>query len=109
MNREAQEEELKPAQIVLAFFVMDQYYVYILYSELIDKFYVGQTVDIDKRLLFHNDSQRNNIWTKRGIPWVLKKAILFNSRAEALKAEKFIKSQKSRKVILDIIQNGYNK
>ncbi|MBR9775371.1 MAG: GIY-YIG nuclease family protein [Cytophagales bacterium] len=94
---------------MLAFFVMDQYYVYILYSELIDKFYVGQTVDIDKRLLFHNDSQRNNIWTKRGIPWVLKKAILFNSRAEALKAEKFIKSQKSRKVILDIIQNGYNK
>ena len=109
MNREAQEEELKPAQIVLAFFVMDQFYVYILYSELIDKFYVGQTGDIDKRLLFHNDSQRNNIWTKRGIPWVLKKAILFNSRAEALKAEKFIKSQKSRKVILDIIQNGYNK
>jgi putative endonuclease len=53
--------------------------------------------------------KKNNIWTKRGIPWVLKKAIPFNSRTEALKAEKFIKSQKSRRVILDIIQNGYHK
>ncbi|WP_339923944.1 GIY-YIG nuclease family protein [uncultured Cyclobacterium sp.] len=88
---------------------MEQFFVYIIYSEAIDKFYVGQTGNIDNRLLFHNDSEKNNIWTKRGIPWVLKTSIPFNSRTDALKAEKFIKKQKSRKLILDIIQNGYIK
>jgi len=88
---------------------MEQFFVYIIYSDSIDKFYVGQTGNIDNRLHFHNDFEKNNIWTKRGIPWVLKITIPFKSRTEALKAEKFIKKQKSRKLILNIIQNGYNK
>ena len=88
---------------------MEQFFVYIIYSDSIDKFYVGQTQNIDNRLEFHNNSQKNNIWTKRGIPWVLKTTISFKSRTEALIAEKFIKKQKSRKLIQEIIQNGYNK
>ncbi len=88
---------------------MDQHYVYILYSETIDKYYVGQTEDTEKRLSFHNDPEKNNIWTQRGIPWVLKISIAFPSRTEAIKAERFIKSQKSRKFIREIILNGWKK
>ena len=87
---------------------MGAFYVYILYSRSLDRYYVGQTSDVEKRLSFHNDTKRNRIWTKRGIPWELKIRIPFPSRAEAVSAESFIKKQKSRRTILAIIDNGWD-
>ncbi|WP_152520462.1 GIY-YIG nuclease family protein [Cyclobacterium qasimii] len=62
-----------------------------------DKFYVGQTENIDKRLLFHNNSEKNNIWTKRGIPWELKTVIPFMSPTDAVKAKRLKKTGKTGK------------
>ena len=47
------------------------YTVYILYSVLIDKFYVGYTNNIERRLKEHN--RRKGKYTDRGIPWVLRR------------------------------------
>ncbi len=88
---------------------MDNFFVFIIYSSKIDKFYIGQTKDVDSRLKFHNDPKKNKIWTRRGIPWELKHKIICLNRAEAMKTEKFIKNQKSRKTIESIIKNGWNK
>jgi len=54
----------------------------------------------------HND-QRNKKWTKNGQPWFLKKVIEFETKSDALKAEKFIKKQKSRVLIEKIIIEGW--
>ena len=74
------------------------YFVYILYSEKIDKYYVGKTENPKVRLEFHN-SDLNRIWTKRGQPWEIVKLIEFENSTLSSKSERFIKKQKSRKFI----------
>jgi putative endonuclease len=74
------------------------YFVYILYSEKIDKYYVGKTENPKVRLEFHN-SDHNRIWTKRGQPWKIVKLIEFENSTLSSKSERFIKKQKSRKFI----------
>ena len=56
----------------LAFFVFiiyPMFYVYILYSQSADKFYVGQTSDVHKRLREHNNPLENSKFTAKFIPW----------------------------------------
>ncbi len=81
------------------------HFVYILYSEKIDRYYIGYTSDVQKRLLFHN-SDKNKIWSKRGRPWKLMITIPYEDKSSALKAEKQIKRMKSKKYIEDVIKNG---
>src|SRR5215471_18623082 len=80
--------------------------LYFLYSSSLDKYYVGQSADVNERVLFHNSSL-NNIWTKRGKPWLLIACFEFPSKRDALIAERFVKKQKSRKTIEKIIEQGY--
>ena len=86
---------------------MEVFYVYILYSEKLKKHYIGFSSDIEKRLDYHNSTKYNHIWTKRGIPWNLVFKHAFDNKPEALKAEKFIKKQKSKQFILKLIQKGW--
>jgi putative endonuclease len=46
---------------------MSDWYLYILYSSKIDKFYIGHTSDLSLRLSRHNAGWGK--YTKRGIPW----------------------------------------
>lgn len=46
------------------------YYVYVIYSVDFDRFYIGQTQDIHKRLLRHNAGLE--FATKPFIPWIIK-------------------------------------
>ncbi len=55
------------------------------------------------RLNFHN-SELNKIWSKRGKPWDLIITFPFNNKTDALRAEIFIKKQKSTKYIISIIE-----
>ena len=66
------------------------FYVYILYSEGLGKYYVGYTSDLANRLIHHNS--RQNKWTKRGAPWTMVHHIAVENRAEAMKLERKIKN-----------------
>ena len=46
-----------------------KYHVYILYSRSLDRFYVGQTKDLQNRLVEHN--QGESAYTSTGSPWTL--------------------------------------
>ena len=82
------------------------YYVYILYSKLADKYYVGSTNNVERRLREHNELAINRFTTKYR-PWELKLYFeVGESRSVALQIEKHIKKQKSRKYIEDIISRG---
>jgi len=82
------------------------YFVYILYSSKIDRYYVGFSTDVNNRLSYHSSVTYNRIWTKRGIPWDLKFKQAFADKRSALKAEKYIKRMKSRVFIENLIKNG---
>jgi len=75
--------------------------VYILYSEKVDIYYVGSTGNLEDRLRRHNSGR--STFTKRGHLWVLVYQKHYITKFEAYKAELYIKSQKSRKFIEDLI------
>ncbi len=74
---------------------------YILYSKKIDSFYIGSTSDIHDRLQRHNSGRSK--YTKRGIPWSIVFEKSFDTKSEAYQYELYLKSQKSRKYIEELI------
>ena len=48
-----------------------EFYIYILYSESIDKFYIGYSKNPFERLEQHNSSMYNT-YTSKGRPWNIK-------------------------------------
>ena len=76
------------------------YYIYILFSETADKFYVGYTQSPKERLWKHNKQEHFNTFTRKFRPW--KMMALFEVSTDknlAIQFERFIKKQKSRKFI----------
>jgi len=45
------------------------FYTYILFSEKLNKYYIGSSNNPQKRLVRHNAG--HNAFTKTGIPWIL--------------------------------------
>ena len=79
----------------------EQFYIYILYSTTKDRYYIGQTNNIEKRLLRHNNKEVRS--TKHGVPWNLVYQETFLTRSEAIKRERYLKSLKSRVFIEKLI------
>ena len=80
------------------------FYVYILKSEIVNKFYTGSTSNLEKRIEFHNSPRAR--WTKKYQPCVLIHSEEFNSRSDAVKREKFLKSLKGIEKKLDLIKEN---
>jgi predicted GIY-YIG superfamily endonuclease len=78
-------------------------FLYILFSESADRYYVGVSSDPHRRLEFHNTKERG--FTARYRPWKLVFIKEYTSRSEAQGAEKKIKNWKSQKMIIQLI-NG---
>jgi putative endonuclease len=79
------------------------YFVYILYSEKADRYYIGSTSDVDKRLQKHNLGGTAS--TRPGRPWKLVYTETLQTKTDALVREKQIKKKKSRKYIEWLIRS----
>ena len=77
------------------------YKVYILYSSIVNQYYVGHTQNIEERLARHNSGR--SLSTKKGKPWILVYTETFESRSEAMVREKGIKKMKSSAYIEQLI------
>jgi putative endonuclease len=77
------------------------YTLYILYSERLDRYYVGYTNDLPRRLSEHNRSKGK--YTDSGIPWILVYSESFASKKDAMDREKYIKSRKSKKYLIELV------
>jgi putative endonuclease len=77
------------------------FWVYILQSETTGKPYIGQTSDLEKRLLRHNsDESGSNRFTHRQKgPWRLIYSEEMKSRSQAMRQEKYLKSGHGREWI----------
>ena len=76
-------------------------HTYILFSEKLNKYYVGSTTDIERRIEEHNRGKEK--FTKTGMPWVIVYSEEFEILANARQRELQIKKQKSRKYIEQLI------
>ena len=70
---------------------------YILYSEKLDRYYIGATDNFPQRLEQHNAATQKA--TKGGVPWRLAYREEFDTKSEAMARERAIKNKKSRKYI----------
>ncbi|WP_209332958.1 GIY-YIG nuclease family protein [Lunatimonas salinarum] len=82
------------------------HFVYIIQSELDGTFYIGESKDPTDRLEKHNRPHKG--FTARKQPWKIVYTEEFNSRAEAKKREAFLKKQKSRQFLVDLISKNTN-
>ena len=80
------------------------YFVYIIYSEKIDKYYIGYTSDLHNRVRRHNANSKG--FTNTGKPWTLVYFEQFDSKKEAANREKYLKAWKSKKKIEALIKSG---
>ncbi|MFC0878468.1 GIY-YIG nuclease family protein [Saccharicrinis sp. FJH2] len=82
------------------------HFVYIIYSRLKDRFYIGETKDIKRRLDKHNSGFYNNASTKFTKDWKLFLTIKCNNRSQALKLERYIKKMRNRKFYQKLQNNA---
>ena len=80
------------------------FFVYIIYSLSLDKYYVGYTTDIEKRLTEHNTGI--SVFTSKAMDWKVKWSKTFESRYDAMNEEKRIKAKKNRKYIEWLISSS---
>ena len=87
-------------QRVLQFSVTMIYYVYIIFSTSLGRYYVGHTHELDKRIRDHNSGLNRS--TKNGLPWELVTYFECGMRGEAIKLENKIKKRGIRRFSNDL-------
>ena len=75
--------------------------VYVLFSEKLNKFYVGACVDLERRLYEHNIGHSK--FTSLGIPWRLVYKEDYPDLPLAKRRELEIKRKKSRQYLLKLL------
>jgi putative endonuclease len=83
---------------------MDEFVVCILYSKKFGKDYTGFTSNLLERFKSHNHLNTKG-YTIKFRPWQVIHVEFFNSKIDAIKREKQLKSGVGRKFIQNIIKN----
>ena len=73
------------------------YYVYILFSQKLNKRYIGSTSNLRNRVKEHNFGESK--FSSSGIPWKLIYYEAFLNKKDAVREEKFLKTGKGRERI----------
>jgi putative endonuclease len=76
------------------------FYVYILRSQSLQKYYVGSTQEVSNRLREHNHGESRS--TRPGVPWELVRTEEFQTRAEAVRQENRIKARGIGRYLSDV-------
>ena len=78
--------------------------VYIIYSEKLNKFYIGYSSNVQERLRKHN--RRSKGFSFLGRPWVLVYTESFDNKKDAMDRERQLKNWKNRERIETLIRTG---
>ncbi len=74
------------------------FYVYILQSQIFpDRFYIGYTADLKRRLYEHNNGL--SVHTKKYKPWYLKNYVAFQDEEKARRFERYLKTGSGRRFV----------
>jgi putative endonuclease len=77
------------------------FYIYIIYSKSLSKYYVGSCQNVEERVAGHLNSRSR--FTKSAKDWELKYTETFATRSEACQRERQIKKMKSKIYIENLI------
>jgi putative endonuclease len=80
------------------------YFVYIIFSKALDKYYIGYTEDLELRLKQHNNGFYKDSYTKLTNDWSMFHCIECSSKTQAIRVEAHIKKMKSR-VYIENLKN----
>jgi putative endonuclease len=76
---------------------MENFFVYLLESEIDKSWYIGYTSNLEKRITEHNDGQ--SYFTKRKMPWkIIYHEVSFN-KFDAIAREKYLKTGMGRRYL----------
>jgi putative endonuclease len=78
--------------------------IYVLYSPSHNKIYIGFTSNIEQRMLSHNQLATKG-YTVKFRPWTLIHTEVFETKSEAMRSEKELKSANGRQFIWNLIEN----
>ena len=81
----------------------ENYFVYVISSEVANKFYVGMSSDLQTRLKQHNAGRSQ--FTKGFLPWKLVYSEFAGNRENARKLEKYYKTGAGRRHWKKIIES----
>jgi putative endonuclease len=83
-------------------------YVYILYSDSLNKYYKGHSFNVIRRLNQHNAGTSS--YTKSGIPWTLVLSLKKKNKIEALELERKLKNLNKHRLIefIDKYKKGHS-
>ncbi len=76
--------------------------LYILYSAIINKYYIGSCINLSERVIEHQNGRYKNTYTAKSNDWILFYYIDHLEYKQARLIEKHIKRMKSRKYIEDL-------
>lgn len=80
------------------------YFVYIIHSQVTNRFYIGSSKNVHRRVIQHNSGSTRS--TKSGIPWKIVTTEEFQQKSDALRRERQIKSYKSGRAFKALIQSS---
>ena len=80
------------------------YYVYVLHSALLNRFYIGSAANVENRLRRHLSNHRG--YTSKAKDWEIVYIESFEKKADALNREKVLKGWKNPDRILSLIQRS---
>ncbi|TCN56555.1 GIY-YIG nuclease family protein [Flavobacterium circumlabens] len=83
---------------------MEEFVVYVLYSETFNKNYTGFTSNLMERFKSHNYLGTKG-YTVKFRPWMVIHVEFFSSKSEAMKREKYLKTGIGREFIQNLINN----
>ena len=81
------------------------HFIYIIYTNAFDKFYVGESIDPIIRVSQHNDGFYKGSSTFYTKDWELKLVLSVRSKEHAIKIERYIKSMKSKAFLIKLVSD----
>lgn len=80
------------------------YFFYILYSQKLDKYYIGSTKDLSERLRKHNSNHKG--YTGKVDDWNIVYSESFETKSLAYSRERQVKKGKNKAVIEKLIRSS---
>jgi putative endonuclease len=96
---------------MFGFFCLNEYfnmshYLYILHSKKADKYYIGESPNLENRHQQHINHHFSKSFTKIADDWEVVLSKKCDSKQDALFLEAFIKRMKSKKFIIKVVENS---
>ena len=90
---------------IFRLYAMENFIVYVLFSQIKNRFYIGFTSNLEERIIRHN--QKSQGFAGVVNDWVIVYTENYPSKEAAIKRELQIKSWKSRKKIQELIESNH--